>query len=79
MPATRRVNRHSKRDRLPSAAALISAREAIIGWWDDAWRTNAALRDRFDREVTAALPVPSDPARRENDPDSAAYPAFSRP
>jgi SAM-dependent methyltransferase len=59
MPATRRVNQHSKRDRLPSAAALASAREAIIGWWDDAWRTDAALRDRFDREVTAALPVPS--------------------
>jgi HNH endonuclease len=31
LPASPRVNQHLKRDRLPSAAALAAAREAVIG------------------------------------------------
>jgi Methyltransferase domain/HNH endonuclease len=57
LPASRRVNQHQKRDLLPSAAALAGARESIIGWWEQAWMPDAALRHRFEREVAAALPV----------------------
>jgi protein-L-isoaspartate O-methyltransferase len=59
LPTSRRVNQHQKRDRLPSAAVLAGARESIIGWWEQAWMTDAAMRDRFEREVAAALPVGS--------------------
>ena len=59
LPAHRTVNQRDKRDRLPSAAALASSRDAIVAWWDDAWRADAALDARFGREVGAALPVPS--------------------
>jgi hypothetical protein len=57
LPAHRSVNQKQKRDLLPSGAALAQAREAIIGWWDEAWRPDAALGSRFSREVGAALPV----------------------
>ena len=33
MPASRRLNQHEKRDRLPSAAVLAKARSAIVDWW----------------------------------------------
>lgn len=57
LPASPHVNQHLKRDRLPSAAALAGAREGILGWWQDAWLHDPALRIRFEREVAAALPV----------------------
>jgi len=60
LPAHRSVNRKQKRDLLPSGAALGRAREAIVGWWDGAWRADAALGPRFGREVGAALPVDGD-------------------
>ena len=49
---------HEACHRLPSAAALAGAREAITGWWEAAWRTDLALDGRFAREAAAALPVP---------------------
>jgi hypothetical protein len=51
------VNQHLKRDRLPSAAALAHARDGITGWWEEAWCADPALRERFEREGAAALPV----------------------
>jgi len=57
LPASPRVNQHLKRDRLPSAAALATAREEIVGWWEVAWRSDPALGSRFEREAAAALPV----------------------
>jgi hypothetical protein len=57
LPASRRVNQHHKRDRLPSATALAGARERIIGWWEEAWRSDPALGPRFERESRAALSV----------------------
>lgn len=57
MPAHTRVNQHEKRDRLPSAAAMANARDRIIGWWDAAYLDDDALRPRFLREASAALPV----------------------
>jgi len=60
LPASPRVNQHIKRDRLPSAAALAGAREAVVGWWAEAWQADAALKIRFTREIAAALPVAAD-------------------
>ena len=57
MPAQPRVNRHDKRDRLPSAAAMASAKEGIINWWELAYFGDEALRPRFMREAAAALPL----------------------
>ena len=61
MPAHRTTNQREKRDLLPSANALATARDAIVDWWDEAWRSNEALAARFGREVGAALPVAVDP------------------
>jgi hypothetical protein len=60
LPASPRVNQHMKRDRLPSAAALAAAHDAIVAWWDEAWRADAVLGRRFGREAAAALPVSAD-------------------
>ena len=57
MPAHRTLNQREKRDLLPSANALAAARNAIVDWWDEAWRSNEALAARFGREAGAALPV----------------------
>lgn len=57
LPARPSVNRNAKRDRLPSAAALSAARDELQSWWAHAWEPDAALADRFWREVDAALPV----------------------
>lgn len=57
MPSDGRINRHQKRDRLPSQAALVGARPRIVAWWQKAWLENPALGARFLREVPAALPV----------------------
>jgi hypothetical protein len=57
LPAHSIVNQREKRDLLPSAATMASARRAVIGWWEDAWRSDPVLGPRFVREVDAALPV----------------------
>lgn len=56
-PSDPRVNRHEKRDRLPSAATLRDGRDRLIGWWERAYLKDAALAERFAREVSASLPV----------------------
>lgn len=58
-PSDSKVNRHEKRDRLPSAITLASSRDRIIEWWDRAYLSDVALAARFRREVMAALPVQS--------------------
>jgi len=60
LPAHRIVNQREKRDLLPSAATMSSARQAVIGWWEDAWRNDPALDARFVREAGAALPISGD-------------------
>jgi hypothetical protein len=57
LPASRHVNQHQKKDRLPSMTALAAAREPIIAWWTRAWLDDDGLRERFAREAAAALPV----------------------
>lgn len=58
MPADRRVNQHGKRDRLPSADALRTARDAIAAWWQAAYLRpgDAVLPGRFAAEARASLP-----------------------
>ena len=56
-PCDPRVNRHDKRDRLPSAATLSRSRDRILHWWEGVYLADAALRSRFLREAMAALPV----------------------
>jgi hypothetical protein len=60
LPATREVNQHRKRDRLPSAAALSAAHDEVIEWWTAAWQADPALSRRFHGEVAAALPIGAD-------------------
>lgn len=57
MPTHHLINQRSKRDRLPSAAALAIARERVIGWWEMAWLEDLGLASRFRREAEAALPL----------------------
>ena len=58
LPTHRNVNQRLKRDRLPSAAALQSARERIQTWWEAGYlkTANSALPDRFKLEARASLP-----------------------
>ncbi|WP_158811487.1 HNH endonuclease domain-containing protein [Beijerinckia sp. L45] len=57
LPASRRVNQHEKRDRLPTAAALARSRDAITQWWAEAWHSDPALAGRFAAEANASLPI----------------------
>ncbi len=58
LPAHRRVNRHEKRDRLPSGDALRRAAGGIVGWWDGAYLVpgDLVLPGRFGEEARASLP-----------------------
>lgn len=58
MPSHRRVNQHSKRERLPSAEALQHAGPAIMDWWAIAYLRpdDQVLPVRFASEARASLP-----------------------
>ena len=56
-PCDPRVNRHEKRDKLPSAAMFADSKDRITRWWDCAYLADAALGERFVREAAAALPI----------------------
>lgn len=56
-PADSRVNRHEKRDRLPSATTFAASRDRLVGWWERAYLSDGALAGRFRREVAASLPM----------------------
>ncbi len=58
-PARASINRNSKRDRLPSASALMAARNGMEKWWRQAWEADDALAQRFWLEAEAALPLGS--------------------
>ena len=51
--------------RLAGIHALASARNAILGWWEQAWADNLALAVQFQMEAMVALPVQDDPDRGE--------------
>lgn len=58
LPADRRTNQHSKRDRLPTEDLLIKARERMFQWWHVAYTgpDAAALQEQFRQEALASLP-----------------------
>lgn len=56
MPADRRLNQHSKRDKLPAQDTLIAAEGQISAWWNAAYIEELALTRRFREEAVASLP-----------------------
>lgn len=65
LPSSRVANQNSKRERLPSAAAMAGAKPLVLDWWRRGWLADTALVQRFDREVQAALPVGPAPSLDE--------------
>ncbi len=58
VPADRTVNQHKKRQKLPSAGALVAARDLMMGWWGRAYvRQGEALSERFFAETAASLSI----------------------
>lgn len=57
LPSTDAINRHKKRERIPSAARLAEAKERIVRWWEEAWLDDPVLRWRFEREAEVSLPI----------------------
>jgi len=59
LPSTRSVNRHEKRDRLPSATLLNSARARVQDWWRAGYSlgANSLIADRFFLEARSSLPL----------------------
>lgn len=59
MPASRSVNQHEKREKLPSVRLMRASQDRIMSWWEAAYRTAApVIRDRFVHEATSSLPCP---------------------
>lgn len=56
LPANPKVNRHGKRDKLPSAEILERSAERIKEWWHLAWMDESLTRTRFLSEAQASLP-----------------------
>jgi hypothetical protein len=57
LPVHPQVNRHSKRDRLPSSEALEGSQERILDWWQRAWLRHPSTATRFHTEAQASLPL----------------------
>ena len=64
VPASRNVNQHEKRDRLPTDLVLRRAKDRIIDWWDIGYvRTgDRLLTEQFTLEASATLPTLELPA-----------------
>ena len=57
MPSHRHVNQRLKRDKLPSASTLLSARLPIKEWWASAYTADGGvMQARFIEEAKASLP-----------------------
>ncbi len=58
LPSAPGINRHQKRELLPSADRLEASRAAIKAWWQDAYLdSSTAVRLRFSEEAATSLPV----------------------
>jgi SAM-dependent methyltransferase len=59
LPAHRDVNQNQKRDKLPGAKLLRSARDRIEEWWNKGYlhADNSVLPERFFTEANATLPM----------------------
>ena len=64
VPTSRSVNQRLKRDRLPSADLLRTARARIEDWWSSGYLNGIlpSLKGRFFIEAKASLPIASDTA-----------------
>ncbi|MCY4452838.1 MAG: methyltransferase domain-containing protein [Immundisolibacterales bacterium] len=64
LPASRNVNQHQKRDRLPADLVLRRAKERIVDWWDAGYvrAENRLLTEQFALEASATLPTLDFPA-----------------
>jgi len=60
LPSDPKVNRHSKRDRLPSAEVLEKSMDRIVDWWQRAWLGRPVTAERFQIEASASLPLVGD-------------------
>lgn len=61
LPTAPAVNRHGKRERVATAAALAEARPRITTWWETAYlEGDAPLRARFAEEARMSLPILKD-------------------
>ena len=67
MPASRSVNQHQKREKLPTARLMRASQDRIMSWWEAAYQTAVpVIRERFVHEASASLPCP-DPADLDAD------------
>jgi hypothetical protein len=58
LPAAPAVNRHGKREKIVTGAALAQARPLILDWWRNAYLEDApVLRARFNEEAKTTLPI----------------------
>ena len=58
LPSDPRVNRHAKRDRLPSAEAIEGGRQRMLDWWERGYvRRDEATAERLVAEAAASLPL----------------------
>ena len=64
MPASRSVNQHQKRDKLPADLVLRQSKDRIAKWWERGYvRTeNRILAEQFTLEASATLPTLDLPA-----------------
>ena len=61
LPAHRQVNRHQKRQKLPSERSLLTAQERITEWWQHGYlEQGKPIAEQFTREASASLPGLSD-------------------
>jgi len=62
VPANNRVNRHEKRERLPSDSVLTVAKESMQEWWRTAYvqEPNSGFEKQFFIEAKASLPMLSE-------------------
>ena len=59
LPASRNVNQHQKRDKLPADLVLRQSKDRIANWWERGYvRTeNRFLPEQFALEASATLPT----------------------
>jgi len=59
LPASRNVNQHQKRDKLPADLVLRRSKDRIVNWWERGYvRTeNRLLSEQFALEASATLPT----------------------
>ena len=61
LPTTSEIN-NQKREKLPSAAIMASARACIMAWWEVAY-SDELLQKQFITEAESALPLVGESAK----------------